>query len=70
MDFMLSGVPNPWDHAAGVLICQKAGGVARMLDGRAYDASIEEGYVLTAPTEESWALLRDRFAFLLDDDKA
>ena len=68
MDFLLSGQPNPWDHAAGVLICKKAGGVARMLDGRDYDASIEDGYVLAAPNEACWTLLRDHFAFLLDKE--
>ncbi len=66
MDFLLSGVLNPWDHAAGVLICQKAGGVARMLDGRDYDATITEGYILAAPDEASWTALAERFAFLLE----
>ncbi len=66
MDFCLSGVPNPWDHAAGVLACQQAGGVAAMLDGRDYNAGITQGYVLAAPNQDSWNRLRDRFAFLLD----
>ncbi|WP_412509369.1 inositol monophosphatase family protein [Roseovarius sp. SYSU LYC5161] len=66
MDFILSGVMNPWDHAAGVLACQQAGGVARMLDGRAYDATVTDGYLLTAPDDESWTRLRDHFAVLLD----
>lgn len=65
MQFCLSGVPNPWDHAAGVLACQQAGGVARMLDGRDYNAAITDGYVLTAPDADSWNRLRDRFAFLV-----
>lgn len=66
MDFSLSSNPKPWDHAAGVLICQQAGGVARRLDGAEYDAGTDDGYVLTAPDEESWRRLRDRFAFLLE----
>ncbi len=66
MDFMISGTLNPWDHAAGVLICQQAGGVVRMMDGADYNAGLTEGYILAAPNEDSWARLRDRFAFLMD----
>src|SRR6056297_3954813 len=66
MDFALSSVPNPWDHAAGLLICQQAGGVARMRDGRDYTAGITKGHILAAPDEDTWNRLRDHFAFLLD----
>ena len=65
MDFCLSGTMNPWDHAAGVLVCQQAGGYVAMLDGSAYNAGIPHGYLLAAPDEASWCLLRERFAFLL-----
>lgn len=65
MDFLISGTLNPWDHAAGVLICQRAGGVVRMLDGQTYNTALKTGYILAAPNEESWAILRERFAFLL-----
>lgn len=65
MDFCLSGVMNPWDHAAGVLICQQAGGHVAMLDGSDYNAGITEGYLLAAPDRPSWDRLRERFAFLL-----
>lgn len=65
MDFCLSGTLTPWDHAAGVLICQQAGGVVKMLDGSDYNASTTEGYILAAPDKDSWSRLRDRFAFLL-----
>lgn len=65
MAFCLSGTLTPWDHAAGVLICQMAGGHAAMLDGRDYSASHTDGYLLTAPDKESWIRLRDRFSFLL-----
>lgn len=64
MDFLLSGPPRAWDHAAGVLICRKAGGVARMLDGSTYVAGASRGHVLAAPDEDSWQRLRDVFAFL------
>lgn len=66
MDFAISGTMNPWDHAAGVLICQQAGGVVRMLDGAAYNAGMTQGYVLAAPDEASWQELRDLFAFLTE----
>jgi fructose-1,6-bisphosphatase/inositol monophosphatase family enzyme len=59
-------VLNPWDHAAGVLICRQAGGVARMLDGRDYNTSITKGVLLSAANEETWTSLKDHFACLLD----
>lgn len=70
VDFLLSGTLNPWDHAAGVLICQRAGGVVRMLDGQDYNAGIETGFVLAATDEQTWAVLRDTFAFLLPSEDA
>ncbi len=66
-DFCLSSRRlNSWDHAAGALICQRAGGVSRMLDGRGYDATLTDGYLLTAPDPESWERIRDVYGFLLD----
>jgi len=65
-DFLLSGGLKPWDHAAGVLICQRAGGVARFLDGQDYNTSIETGYLRAASDETSWATLAEAFAFLQD----
>lgn len=58
VDFTLSGILNPWDHAAGVLACQQAGGVAKMLDGRDYNIRIEEGYLLCAPDQATWDALK------------
>lgn len=66
VDFVMSDVLNPWDHAAGVLICQQAGGVARMLDGRDYTTAITEGVLLSAANDATWSRLRDHFACLLD----
>lgn len=65
VDFILSATLNPWDHAAGVLICERAGGVARFLDGRDYDTGTTEGYLLSAPDETTWKALRDRIAAAL-----
>ncbi len=64
-EFVLSGpVPHPWDHAAGVLAVQQAGGVARMLDGRDYAAAITKGVVLSTGSEAVWTDLARKFAFL------
>ena len=65
-EFALSGpTPHAWDHAAGVLCVQRAGGVARMLDGSDYHAGVTKGYVLSAASEQVWDKLADRFGFLL-----
>ncbi len=65
-EFALSGpTPHAWDHAAGVLCVQRAGGVARMLDGSDYHAGVTKGYVLSAASEPVWDKLAGRFGFLL-----
>jgi fructose-1,6-bisphosphatase/inositol monophosphatase family enzyme len=38
VDVMLSARLTPWDHTAGVLVVQQAGGTAKMLDGSVYSA--------------------------------
>jgi fructose-1,6-bisphosphatase/inositol monophosphatase family enzyme len=54
-DFCLSSMLNPWDHAAGVLTCQKAGGVSAFLDdGAPYNASRQTGYLLSAASQSAW----------------
>ena len=70
VDFVLSGMLNPWDHAAGVLICQRAGGVARMLDGSDYTMATREGVLLTAPDAATWDSLAALFAPLTQGDPA
>ena len=68
-DFCLSGPkPQPWDHVAGSLIVTRAGGTSRMLDGRSYDASVNEGYLLTASSETVWEVVAERLSFLIQDD--
>lgn len=52
----------PWDHAAGSLIFQEAGGTMALLDGSPYRADEDRGIpVLLAPSRESWIELRDFF---------
>jgi fructose-1,6-bisphosphatase/inositol monophosphatase family enzyme len=51
---------NPWDHAAGILLHQEAGGVARMGDGSDYRPA-ERGHVcLLTPDEELWQTMHDQ----------
>lgn len=42
-DFIQSPKITPWDHAAGVLAVEEAGGFARLVDGRAYAPGITDG---------------------------
>lgn len=64
-DFVLSGPePHPWDHAAGVLACQAAGGVARFLDGAPYDLARRHGVLLSAASEAVWQRVAADFAAL------
>ncbi|TIW45189.1 MAG: inositol monophosphatase, partial [Mesorhizobium sp.] len=48
----------PWDHLAGVLIHQEAGGYAARIDGSAYLPSHVDGGILVAPDKDSWQELR------------
>jgi fructose-1,6-bisphosphatase/inositol monophosphatase family enzyme len=54
VDFSLHSRSLPWDHAAGMMIVAEAGGVARFLDGSAYDPRIADKKPLAATTEEAW----------------
>ena len=45
---------NPWDHAAGILLHQEAGGIARMGDGSAYRPAERGEVCLLTPDEELW----------------
>jgi fructose-1,6-bisphosphatase/inositol monophosphatase family enzyme len=45
----------PWDHAAGVLIHQEAGGFAMMLNNSPYTPILHaDGQLLLTPGEQSW----------------
>ena len=54
VDFCVSPVLNPWDHAAGCLIAEEAGGVARLLDGSDYTPTVRNGRLLVASSEVAW----------------
>ncbi|SFI12039.1 inositol monophosphatase family protein [Modicisalibacter xianhensis] len=65
-EFSLIGALMPWDHAAGVLVHQEAGGYSALLDGRAYQPTIHQGRLLLANSRETWERLRERFAFMAE----
>ncbi|HQZ12498.1 MAG TPA: inositol monophosphatase family protein [Devosia sp.] len=48
----------PWDHLAGTLIVEEAGGYARRLDGSTYLPSHSSGGVLVTTDPQTWDLLR------------
>jgi fructose-1,6-bisphosphatase/inositol monophosphatase family enzyme len=48
-----------WDHAAGMLIIDEAGGVARFLDGSAYDPRISDKKPLAAASEAIWRRIEE-----------
>jgi fructose-1,6-bisphosphatase/inositol monophosphatase family enzyme len=62
LDFSLHSRSLPWDHAAGMLIAQEAGGVARFLDGTRYDARLRDRKVLAAASDKVWRRVRDLVA--------
>lgn len=46
---------KPWDHAAGLLIHEEAGGYNRLLSGERYNPTVRDQMgVLCAPTEATW----------------
>lgn len=58
-DFMLSALAKPWDHAAGVLIAQETGALARMLDGGDYLPGTSDGPILVARDQATAAYVID-----------
>ncbi|GGC06450.1 inositol monophosphatase [Marivita lacus] len=68
VDFVLCASLTPWDHAAGALIVQRAGGHVACLDGSEYRAQMREGYLLAASDAATWGRVRDAMSFLLDAD--
>ncbi|MCH4546369.1 inositol monophosphatase [Rhizobium changzhiense] len=48
----------PWDHLAGVLAHQEAGGHTAKFDGTPYRPGETTGGIISAPDPESWRLIR------------
>lgn len=63
-DFLLTSMLHPWDHAAGALICARAGCHVEMLDGGEYSASRLTGHLLVAPDRTTWNKLQKVFNVL------
>lgn len=70
IDFSLTALLHPWDHAAGALIAQRAGAHVEMLDGGEYSASRQNGHLLVAPDKQTWNKLKKVFGFLVADAKS
>lgn len=56
--FLMYNALMPWDHLAGTLIAQEAGGYVAKFDGSTYRPGETEGGLIVAPDAESWTLLR------------
>ena len=48
----------PWDHLAGVLAHQEAGGYTAKFDGTPYRPGETTGGIISAPDEDSWRMIR------------
>ena len=48
----------PWDHAAGWLLHQEAGGWSARFDGSPYDPASTEGGLICAPNRDGWEALQ------------
>ena len=70
MDFSLTAVLHPWDHAAGALIAARAGAHVEMLDGGDYSAARQSGHLLIAPDKSTWSKLKKQFGFLIVEPAA
>ena len=57
--FMMYNKLMPWDHLAGVLIHQEAGGYSARFDGSLYVPGHVDGGLLVAPDLDSWRDLRE-----------
>jgi fructose-1,6-bisphosphatase/inositol monophosphatase family enzyme len=64
--FALFGRMLAWDHAAGVLLVEEAGGVARHLDGEPYDPTSPRFGVLVAQNRQIWHTVRTTLLAHLD----
>jgi len=57
--FALYNKLMPWDHLAGALITQEAGGYVRRFDGSAYRPEHLDGGLLATTDLDSWNMLRE-----------
>lgn len=57
--FALYNKLMPWDHLAGALITQEAGGHVRRFDGSAYTPEHLDGGLLATTDPDSWTMVRE-----------
>lgn len=57
--FALYNKLMPWDHLAGALITEQAGGYVRRFDGSAYRPEHLNGGIIATTDRESWAMVRE-----------
>ncbi len=58
-DFCISEGSNPWDHAAGALIVEEAGGSSGTLDGADHEIASLRTRLITANAHQTVAAIRD-----------
>ncbi|MEM1150723.1 MAG: inositol monophosphatase [Pseudomonadota bacterium] len=61
VQFCVNRYLNVWDHAAGALALQEAGGHVALLDGRKYTPGLRNGYLLAAASEDLWGEIADLY---------
>lgn len=59
--FNLYRIIKPWDHAAGALMIEEAGGHAARFDGKPYRPTDRDGGLISAPDHERWTAIHDVF---------
>lgn len=63
IDFFITPKPNSWDHAAGLLAFQEAGGVVAMHDGSEYRPSVRTGMIVAARNEDVMRQVQQDFSW-------
>lgn len=63
VDFFISPKPHSWDHAAGILAFQEAGGMVAMLDGSKYRPSVRSGMIVAARNAKVLSQIQQDFAW-------
>lgn len=67
-DFGIYSKIRPWDHLAGVLAVQEAGGYVAKWDGTAYGATDEFGGIVVASSRAVWQSVHDAAIKKMVDD--
>ncbi|MEC7029543.1 MAG: inositol monophosphatase [Pseudomonadota bacterium] len=56
--FSLYGYMKPWDHLAGTLMVQEAGGYVRKFMGSGYNPYDQKGGLISANSEDTWRTVK------------